>query len=96
MKKSIFLFILWAVATVVLTCVYLITMMNPANAQNWLIGWILYLCVGVVTVAVMPLIRYNAKVEGIKWLTIVAKVLLIVYSIQLATGALFFTAMCLV
>jgi hypothetical protein len=96
MKKSIFLFIFWAVATVVLTCVYLITMMNPANTQNWLIGWILYLCVGMITVAVMPLIRYNAKVEGIKWLTIVAKVLLIAYSIQLAAGALFFIAMFLV
>lgn len=42
------------------------------------------------------LIRYNAKVEGIKWLTVVAKVLLIVYSVQLAAGALFFAAMLLV
>ena len=40
--------------------------------------------------------QFDAKVEGIKWLTIVAKVLLIVYSIQLVAGALFFIAMCLV
>ena len=96
MKKSIFLFILWAVTVVVLTCVYLVAMMNPGNAQSSVIGWILYLCVGTITVSVMPLIRYNAKVEGIKWLTVVAKVLLIVYSVQLAAGALFFAAMLLV
>ncbi len=96
MKKSIFLFILWAVTTVVLTCVYLVAMMNPHHTQASIIGWILYLCVGVVTVSLMPLIRYNAKVEGIKWLTVVAKVLLIVYSIQLAAGALFFSVMFLI
>ena len=96
MKKSIFLFILWAVTTVVLTCVYLLVMMNPENVQSSMISWILYLCVGMITVSVMPLIRYNAKVEGIKWLTVVAKVLLIVYSVQLAAGALFFAAMLLV
>lgn len=96
MKKSIILFILWAVTTVVLTCVYLLVMMNPENVQSSMIGWILYLCVGMITVSVMPLIRYNAKVEGIKWLTMMAKVLLIVYSVQLAAGALFFAAMLLV
>ena len=96
MKKSVLLFILWAVTAFVLTCVHLVAMMNPGNAQSSIIGWILYLCVGVVTVSVMPLIRYNARVEGIKWLAVVAKVLLIVYSVQLAAGALFFVAMFLV
>lgn len=96
MKKSIILFILWAVTTVVLTCVYLLVMMNPGNAQSSMIGWILYLCVGMITVSVMPLIRYNAKVEGLKWLTVVSKVLLIAYSVHLAAGALFFVAMLLV
>lgn len=96
MKKSIILFILWAVSTVVLTCVYLLVMMNPGNAQSSVIGWILYLCVGMITVSVMPLIRYNAKVEGLKWLTVVSKVLLIAYSVHLAAGALFFVAMLLV
>lgn len=96
MKKSIFLFILWAVTAVVLTCVYLVVMMNPQHAQASVVGWILYLCTDVVTVSLMPLIRYNAQVEGIKWLAVVAKVLLIVYSVHLAAGALFFTAMFLV
>lgn len=54
MKKSIFLFILWAVTTVVLTCVYLLVMMNPENVQSSMISWILYLCVGMITVSVMP------------------------------------------
>jgi hypothetical protein len=96
MKKSFILFILWAVTTVVLTCVYLLVMMNPGNVQSSMISWILYLCVGMITVSVMPLIRYNARVEGIKWLTVVAKVLLIAYSVHLAAGALFFVAMLLV
>lgn len=90
MKKSVFLFILWAAAAFILTCIHLVLMMNGHAARNPMIGWILLLCTAVMTLAMMRLIRVNAKAEKVTWLAIVSKVLLIFYSITAALGVLIF------
>lgn len=89
-KNSVILFILWAVAVSVLTFVYLALMMNGYSVQSPDIGWILSFCVSGVTIAMMWLIRINAKAEKLTWLAIVSKILLIFYSVCTALGVLIF------
>lgn len=88
-KKSVILFILWAVATFVLTSIYL-ALMFFRHPQMPDVGWILSLCIAGMTFAMMSLIRINAKAEKITWLAVVSKVLLIVYSALGAAGVLMF------
>ena len=90
MKKSIFLFILWAVISVVLTCIYLMLMMFDRNSQFEIVGWIICLCTAGVTLGTMPVIRTQAKAEQITWLVVLSKVLLIACSIWGAIGLVFF------
>lgn len=90
MKKSILIFILWGVTTVILTGVYLALAMFQANTRFEITGWIIYLCVAVLTLATMPIIRTQAKAEQVTWLAVVSKVLIIVYSVWGAVGLLLF------
>lgn len=90
MKKSILIFILWAVITVILTGVYLALTMFQTNARFEITGWIIYLCVAVLTLATMPIIRTQAKAEQVTWLAVVSKVLMIIYSVWGAVGLLLF------
>lgn len=87
-KKSVLLFVLWAVAATILTCIYLALMMNVHTPQVPMIGWILFLCTGVLSLSMMSLIRTNAKAERITWLAVVSKVLMIFYSIISTVGLL--------
>ena len=90
MKKSILIFILWGVTTVILTGVYLALAMFQANTQFEITGWIIYLCVAVLTLATMPIIRTQAKAEQVTWLAVVSKVLMIVCCVWGAVGLLLF------
>lgn len=90
MKKSILIFILWAVITVILTVIYLALTMFQTNAQFEITGWIIYLCVAVLTLATMPIIRTQAKAEQVTWLAVVSKVLTIFCSVWAALGLVLF------
>ena len=86
-KKSLLLFILWVVAVFVMTCICMVLLRFPGTST---VGWILFLRTAVVTLAIMSMIRTNAKAEQIIWLAVVSKVLLIVYSIEGAFGLFLF------
>ena len=85
MKKSLLLFILWAVAGAILTCINIIlTRFDP------LTGWILWFCAIALTLAIMSLIRTIAKAEQATWLAVVSKILLIINSVFGGLGVIFF------
>jgi hypothetical protein len=85
MKKSLLLFILWAVAEVILTCINIIlTRFDP------LTGWILWFCAIALTLAMMSLIRTTAKAEQVTWLAVVSKVIFIINAVFGGLGVIFF------
>ena len=85
MKKSILIFILWAVAGAILTCINIIlARFDPVS------GWIVCLCAFVMTLAMLSLTRTVAKSEQVTWLAVVSKALMIVYCIWGAVGLVLF------
>ena len=85
MKKSILLFILWGVAGEILTCINIIlTRFDP------LTGWILWFCAIALTLAMMSLIRNDAKAEQVTWLTVISKIIFIINAVFGGLGVIFF------
>lgn len=89
-RRSIVLFVTWAISVFVLTGVYLALMMNIHNPLPPVIVWILFLFTGVFTLGMMFAIRIKATAEKVTWLAVVSKVLLISYSAWSTLGLLIF------
>lgn len=89
MKKSVKLFILWAVVVCGLT-VYYLGVMRYSMLGNYdgVTFWVNILpVIALICSAVMlPLVRRQAKNDHLTWLAVVSKVALIVYS-ALAAGS---------
>lgn len=85
MKKSLLLFILWVVAGVILTCINIIL-----NEFDPVAGWILWFCAIALTLAMMSLIRNDAKAEQVTWLAVISKVIFIINAVFGGLGVIFF------
>ena len=91
MKKSILLFIIWAIACFVLTSIYLALTMYSQNFFAPLFEQILFLATMIMSIAMMTLIHGNAKIEQTTWLKVVSTVLFIFYSACGGVALLIFT-----
>ena len=89
-KKSVYLFIIWVVAVVLLGAASLVAPMLVSPYVITAFQRLMFICTVIMSLTMLAFIHSNAKMEQIKWLTVASTVLLVLFLIIYSLRLLYF------